>query len=74
MDGNEIRIGMFDIVFCDVRHEERDIGLFTAFKEIDILFFLYLGLVNWDDSVYMFDLLESVWRNGYYFLFARLKE
>ena len=58
---------MFDIVFCDVRQEERDIGLFTAFKEIDILFFLYLGLVNWDDSVYMFNLLESVWRNGYYF-------
>ena len=58
---------MFIIVFCDVRHEELDIGLFTAFKEIDILFFLYLGLVNRDDSVYIFDLLESVWRNGYYF-------
>lgn len=58
---------MFIIVLCDVRHEELDIGLFTAFKEIDILFFLYLGLVNGDDSVYMFDLLESVWRNGYYF-------
>lgn len=67
MDGNGIRFDMFVIVLCDVRHEERDIGLFTAFKEIDILFFLYLGLVNWDDSVYMFDLLESVWRNGYYF-------
>lgn len=67
MDGNGIRFDMFVIVLCDVRHEERDIGLFTIFKEIDILFFLYLGLVNGDDSVYMFDLLESVWRNGYYF-------
>lgn len=67
MDGNGIRFDMFVIVLCDVRHEERDIGLFTAFKEIDILFFLYLGLVNRDDSVYIFDLLESVWRNGYYF-------
>lgn len=67
MDGNGIRFGMFVIVFCDVRHKERDIGLFTAFKEIDILFFLYLGLVNGDDSVYIFDLSESVWRNGYYF-------
>jgi hypothetical protein len=35
---------MFIIVLCDVRHEELDIGLFTAFKEINILFFFIWAL------------------------------